>query len=72
MLEQLRGWARELGFQQLAVADVDLSAYQPHLDAWLARNFHGQMDYMLRHRDLRVLSVRMDYLTRCGVCPAKL
>ena len=73
LLEQIRGWARELGFQQLAVADVDLSAYRPHLDDWLARNFHGEMDYMLRHRDLRldpqalhpgtirVLSVRMDY-----------
>lgn len=73
LLTRIRGWAAELGFQQLGVADVDLSAHQPHLDNWLARNFHGEMDYMVRHRDLRVeparlhpgtvrvLSVRMDY-----------
>jgi len=73
LLAQIRDMAATLGFQQLAVADIDLEAYQPHLDAWLARNFHGNMDYMARHRDLRlhpedlhpgtirVLSVRMDY-----------
>lgn len=73
LLAQIRELATALGFQQLAVADIDLSAYQGHLDAWLARNFHGEMDYMARHRDLRlhpedlhpgtirVLSVRMDY-----------
>tara|TARA_R110002072_G_scaffold269868_2_gene429451 strand:+ start:190850 stop:191902 length:1053 start_codon:yes stop_codon:yes gene_type:complete len=73
LLTQIRQWSQELGFQQLAVSDIDLSAYQPHLDGWLARNFHGEMDYMLRHRDLRlapdllhpdtirVISVRMDY-----------
>ncbi|MDP2125814.1 MAG: tRNA epoxyqueuosine(34) reductase QueG [Pseudohongiella sp.] len=73
LLTQIRQWALELGFQQLGVADLDLSSHQPHLDAWLARNFHGEMDYMARHRDLRldpqqlhpgtlrVLSVRMDY-----------
>lgn len=73
LLTQIRQWALELGFQQLGVADLDLSKHQPHLDAWLAKNFHGEMDYMQRHRDLRlnpqqlhpgtvrVLSVRMDY-----------
>lgn len=73
LLTQIRQWALELGFQQLGVADLDLSRHQPHLDEWLAKNFHGEMDYMQRHRDLRldpkqlhpgtlrVLSVRMDY-----------
>lgn len=73
LLSQIRQWAAELGFQQLAVSDIDLAAYRPHLEAWLARNFHGEMDYMERHKDLRlapdqlhpntirVLSVRMDY-----------
>lgn len=73
LLTRIRGWARELGFQQLGVSDIDLSHHEPYLDDWLARNFHGEMDYMERHRDLRlspaslhpgtvrVLSVRMDY-----------
>lgn len=73
LLSSIRELATTLGFQQLAVTDIDLSAYEGHLDAWLARNFHGNMEYMARHRDLRlhpedlhpgtirVLSVRMDY-----------
>lgn len=73
LLSSIRELATTLGFQQLAVTDIDLSAYEGHLDVWLARNFHGNMEYMARHRDLRlhpedlhpgtirVLSVRMDY-----------
>lgn len=73
LLVLIRQWAQELGFQQVGVADIDLSAHQPHLDEWLANHFHGDMHYMEHHRDLRlnpaqlhpgtlrVLSVRMDY-----------
>lgn len=73
LLEDIRLWAQELGFQQLGVADLDVSEHTQRLDEWLAKNFHGDMEYMARHRDLRarpadlvpgairVLSVRMDY-----------
>lgn len=66
-------WSADLGFQQTGITDIDLRAYQPHLDAWLQQQFHGEMSYMERHRDLRlqpgelvpgtlrVISVRMDY-----------
>jgi len=69
----IRQWSRELGFQQTAVTDTDLSAYAGHLDEWLAAGHHGEMHYMPRHRDLRlhpeklhpgtlrVICVRMDY-----------
>ena len=65
LLSQIRQWAAELGFQQLAVSDIDLTAYRPHLEAWLARNFHGEMDYMERHKDLRlapISSIRTPYV----------
>jgi len=67
-------WSEELGFQQLGVSDVDLSAAELRLGEWLADNFHGEMDYMGRHGSkrsrpaelvpgtLRVISVRMNYL----------
>ncbi len=48
-IEALRGWARELGFASLGVADVDLSSAEPGLQAWLDAGFHGEMDYMARH-----------------------
>ncbi len=42
-------WGAELGFQQIAVADCDLTQAEPRLTAWLARGWHGDMDYMARH-----------------------
>ena len=73
---QLRGWARELGFSQVGVADVDLSSAEPGLLAWLHNGFHGSMDYMAAHGLRRarpadlvpgtvsVVTARMDYLPR--------
>ena len=75
LAEDIRSWSRDLGFQQLGIADVALSADEAHLHDWLAHGQHGDMDYMARHGDkrsrpdelipgtLRVVSVRMDYGT---------
>jgi epoxyqueuosine reductase len=66
-------WGAELGFQQVAVADCDLSQAEPRLAEWLARGWHGDMDYMARHGSrrcrpaelvpgtLRVIVARIDY-----------
>ncbi len=66
-------WGRELGFQSVGIADIDLAAAQGRLAAWLAAGFHGEMDYMARHGlkrarpadlrpgTLRVISARMNY-----------
>ncbi|WP_281645799.1 tRNA epoxyqueuosine(34) reductase QueG [Parendozoicomonas sp. Alg238-R29] len=78
-LEQLavdiKRWARELGFQDAGITDIDLGEHEQHLKNWLARDFHGEMDYMASHGNmrsrpdelvpgtLRIISVRMDYLT---------
>ena len=63
----------QLGFQQVGIADTDLSAAETHLLQWLEQGFHGEMDYMQRHGTkrsrpaelvpgtLRIISVRMDY-----------
>ncbi len=76
LMEQLRGWAFELGFSQIGVADIDLSSAEPGLLAWLQAGFHGQMHYMQAHGlkrarpaelvpgTVRVLTARMDYLPR--------
>ncbi|MFG6457107.1 tRNA epoxyqueuosine(34) reductase QueG [Roseateles sp. BYS96W] len=74
LLNRLRGWARELGFSQIAVADVDLRSAEPGLQAWLDAGHHGRMHYMAAHGmkrarpaelvpgTLRVVTARMDYL----------
>ena len=74
LLEQITVWAKELGFQQLGVSDIDLSKHEKHLNDWLEAGFHGEMDYMHKHgskrshpeelvdHTCRVISVRMDYM----------
>lgn len=76
MLEDLRTWAKTLGFSQIGVADVDLASAEPGLLAWLAAGFHGSMGYMSAHGlkrarpaelvpgTVRVITARMDYLPR--------
>ncbi|MBT9487997.1 MAG: tRNA epoxyqueuosine(34) reductase QueG [Rubrivivax sp.] len=76
LLGRLRAWAHQLGFSQIGVADVDLSAEEPGLQAWLAAGFHGGMHYMAAHGlrrarpaalvpgTVRVVTARMDYLPR--------
>lgn len=67
-------WGRELGFQELGISDIDLSAHEPRFLDWLAAGFHGELDYMVRHGlkrtrpaelvpgTVRVIAARMDYL----------
>ncbi|MDO9197284.1 MAG: tRNA epoxyqueuosine(34) reductase QueG [Rhodoferax sp.] len=74
LVSRIQAWARELGFSQIGVAGVDLSSSEEGLSAWLARGFHGDMDYMAAHGLKRarpaelvpgtvsVITVRMDYL----------
>jgi epoxyqueuosine reductase len=71
---RIKSWGQELGFQQLGIADTDLGRAEARLRDWLARKFHGEMEYMARHGSkrsrpaelvpgtLRVISARMDYL----------
>ena len=73
--DQIKQWGAELGFQAVGIADVDLSAAEGRLANWLGSGWHGEMDYMARHGELRsrpgdllpgtvrVISCRMDYLT---------
>jgi len=77
-LEQLAAdikiWGRELGFQQLGIADIDLSEAEPRLQSWLAQGYQGSMEWLAAHGHkrsrpaellpgtLRVISARMDYL----------
>lgn len=70
----IKDWARELGFQQAGIANIDLVRHEAHLNRWLEQGYHGTMDYMARHGSkrsrpgeliegtLRVISLRLDYL----------
>jgi epoxyqueuosine reductase len=70
---QVKAWGRELGFQKVGIAAIDLAQDERRLLEWLAAGRHGAMDYMQRHGvkrarpaelvpgTLRVIAARMDY-----------
>jgi len=76
LTRNIRQWAMELGFQQVGIADIDLSVYEDRLNQWLAKGYAGEMGYMSSHGEkrsrpnllvantIRVISVRIDYLTQ--------
>jgi epoxyqueuosine reductase len=46
---QIKARARELGFNKVGIVPADaLSAEQGQLEEWLARGFHGEMNWMTR------------------------
>ena len=70
----IKRWGRELGFQQLGIADIDLNEAESRLQEWLAKGYQGSMEWLTAHGNkrsrpaellpgtVRVISVRMDYL----------
>ena len=73
LAQQIKAWGKELGFQALGIAGVDMPHAEVRLLEWLAAGRHGEMDYMARHGvkrarpaelvpgTLRVISARIDY-----------
>jgi epoxyqueuosine reductase len=74
LVRRIRRWGAELGFQRIGIADCELGDAEARLAEWLARGWHGDMDYMAAHGakrarpgelvpgTLRVISARMNYL----------
>ena len=74
LAQDIKQWGLSLGFQQVGICDTDLTPEEPRLQAWLDKQYHGEMDWMARHGmmrarphellpgTLRVISVRMNYL----------
>ncbi|MDD5228757.1 MAG: tRNA epoxyqueuosine(34) reductase QueG [Methylococcales bacterium] len=74
LVEKIKNWGIELGFQQVGITNTDLAQAENRLQTWLANDFHGELDYMTKHGLKRsrpsllhpntksIISVRMDYL----------
>jgi epoxyqueuosine reductase len=70
---RIKTWGKELGFQEIGVADTELSEAETRLVDWLCKGFHGEMDYMAKHGfkrsrpnelhagTVRVISARLNY-----------
>ena len=74
LAQQIKAWAKDLGFQQCGITDCDLSAEQSHYETWLEQQFQGNMEYLGNHIEKRfqpdqlvpgaqrIICVRMDYM----------
>jgi epoxyqueuosine reductase len=67
LVEQLREEALSLGFSSLGIGDIDLKDASAGLRAWLSEGYHGDMDYMARHEQLRGEPVTLHPGTVCAV-----
>ena len=73
LADRIRNWGLDLGFQQIGIAQPDLTEAGARLHEWIARGYHGDMDWLPAHADkrtdpaalvpgtLRVIAARMDY-----------
>jgi len=74
LANQIKQWGFELGFQQVAITDINLSETGEKLNKWLENDYHGDMGWMASHGDKRyrpekllpgtcsVIIARMNYL----------
>ena len=74
LAKSIKHWGRELGFADIGIAGIDVSAATPGLMRWLELGRHGEMDYMAKHAPLRaepaelvpgtlsIISARLPYL----------
>ncbi len=68
LVERIRRWAAELGFAAVGVSDLDVAQPAQRLRSWLAREFHGQMNYMQRHEAVRAEPARLLPGARRAIC----
>ncbi|AFJ02813.1 Epoxyqueuosine (oQ) reductase QueG [Methylophaga frappieri] len=81
VIEEMQSLARQCGFQQIGVSDINLTEAENQLQDWLARGFHGEMHFMERHGvkrsrpdvllpdTVRVITARMDYWPESTAAP---
>jgi len=73
LAEKIKQWGKELGFQQIAIADTQLAETERYLEKWLDNGCHGDMEWMTEHGTKRtrpaeliegterIITGRMDY-----------
>ncbi|MDT0583507.1 tRNA epoxyqueuosine(34) reductase QueG [Brumicola blandensis] len=74
LADNIKTWGKALGFQQVGISDIDLSQHEAALKRWLEKGFQGEMSFLERNVEkrllpeellpgtLRIISVRLDYL----------
>jgi epoxyqueuosine reductase len=73
LAEDIKRWGGEVGLSAVGISGTAMPEEEAWLAAWLAKGFHGSMDYMARHGTararpqelvpgtVRVIAARLDY-----------
>ncbi|NPA71624.1 MAG: tRNA epoxyqueuosine(34) reductase QueG [Gammaproteobacteria bacterium] len=73
LASRIKAWGIALGFADVGITHADLSEYEANYFNWIGQDFHGDMEYMVRHGTKRtrpnllepgtqsIISVRMNY-----------
>lgn len=84
LAQDIKHWGITLGLSDIGITDTQLQTAEKHHAAWLAKNFHGEMNYMAKHgskrtrpeelvpNTLRIISARLDYLPDATVSSEKI
>jgi len=74
LADDIKQWGLALGFSEIGITDTNLQEAEVEHQAWIAKGFHGEMNYMAKHglkrtrpaelvpNTLRVITARLDYL----------
>lgn len=74
LAHNIEEWGKELGFDQIAITDIDPGIHSEYLQQWLNNDYQGDMEWMRTHQPqrndpsllvpgaLRIISARMNYL----------
>lgn len=49
----IKSWAKKLGFSDCRITTLEVGEVVAGWQAWLARGWHGDMDYLAAHREIR-------------------
>lgn len=72
--KKIKLWGKDIGFNAIGIADTDLGAQKKNYHAWLKNDFHGEMGFLEKHKELKfypkqlfqgtetIISCRLDYL----------
>jgi epoxyqueuosine reductase len=70
---KIKLWGQELGFAEVGITDTDFTFVNEKFSDWLKQGFHGEMNYLSKHQNLRadatkllpevkrIISCRMNY-----------
>ncbi len=70
LADDIKSWAKEIGFCEVGITDPNLSQYKSHFDDWLTNGYQAGMNFMNRHQTKRLNPQELMAQTKSIICVA--